>query len=195
MRNGFISILIRDRTIHQTADKTDCDEAAEARPQTAGDHLRTAGDGGDAADLQACRDTCMTTTSQHACGGLLHALELSGGGIFQPRWDVWPELAALAARTVWKVDCRVLELGEGVELRGGGMLVLCPLPWGNLWNMKVGVLMCLVLSVASLVAMVTSGRSSGRRRHKEVFLGENSKFKFGGWDAQNNSNYTHSFIH
>ncbi|XP_077410279.1 uncharacterized protein LOC144040188 isoform X2 [Vanacampus margaritifer] len=46
--------------------------------------------------------------------------------------------------------------------------------------MKVDVLTCLTVAVASLVAMVTGGRSSGRRRHKEVFLGENSKFKFGG---------------
>lgn len=46
--------------------------------------------------------------------------------------------------------------------------------------MKVDVLTCLALAVASLVAMVTAGRSSGRRKHKEVFLGENSKFTFGG---------------
>ena len=46
--------------------------------------------------------------------------------------------------------------------------------------MKVDVLTCLALAVASFVAMVTGGRSSGRRKHKEVFLGENSKFKFGG---------------
>ncbi|XP_057680369.1 gamma-aminobutyric acid receptor alpha-like isoform X3 [Corythoichthys intestinalis] len=45
--------------------------------------------------------------------------------------------------------------------------------------MKVDVLTC--LTAASLVAAVTGGgRGSGRRRHKEVFLGENSKFKFGG---------------
>ncbi|TKS87385.1 Gamma-aminobutyric acid receptor subunit rho-3 GABA(A) receptor subunit rho-3 GABA(C) receptor [Collichthys lucidus] len=49
--------------------------------------------------------------------------------------------------------------------------------------MKVDVLTCLALAVAvaSLVAMVTCGRSSGRKKHKEVFLGENSKFKFGGF--------------
>lgn len=46
--------------------------------------------------------------------------------------------------------------------------------------MKLEVLTCLVLAAASLVAIVTGGRSSGRRKHKEVFLGENSKFKFGG---------------
>lgn len=46
--------------------------------------------------------------------------------------------------------------------------------------MKLEVLTCLVLATASLVAIVTGGRSSGRRKHKEVFLGENSKFKFGG---------------
>ncbi|XP_078147485.1 gamma-aminobutyric acid receptor subunit rho-3 [Centroberyx gerrardi] len=41
--------------------------------------------------------------------------------------------------------------------------------------------LCLALAVAGLVAMVTGGRAgSGRRKHKEVFLGENSKFKFGG---------------
>lgn len=46
--------------------------------------------------------------------------------------------------------------------------------------MKVDVLTCVALAAASLVAMVTGGRSSGRRKHKEVFIGENSKFKFGG---------------
>ncbi|XP_061522347.1 uncharacterized protein LOC133396475 isoform X2 [Phycodurus eques] len=46
--------------------------------------------------------------------------------------------------------------------------------------MKVDALTCLTVAAAGLVAMATGGRSSGRRRHKEVFLGENSKFKFGG---------------
>lgn len=46
--------------------------------------------------------------------------------------------------------------------------------------MKVDALTCLALALASLVAMVTCGRSSGRKKHKEVFIGENSKFKFGG---------------
>ncbi|KAM7369614.1 hypothetical protein PAMP_010924 [Pampus punctatissimus] len=46
--------------------------------------------------------------------------------------------------------------------------------------MLVDVLTCLALATASFVAMVTGGRSSGRRKHKEVFLGENSKFTFGG---------------
>lgn len=46
--------------------------------------------------------------------------------------------------------------------------------------MKPAALTCLALAAASLVAMVTGGRNSGRRKHKEVFLGENSKFKFGG---------------
>lgn len=46
--------------------------------------------------------------------------------------------------------------------------------------MKPAALTCLALAAASLVAMVTGGRHSGRRKHKEVFLGENSKFKFGG---------------
>ncbi|XP_015258860.1 PREDICTED: gamma-aminobutyric acid receptor subunit rho-3-like, partial [Cyprinodon variegatus] len=46
--------------------------------------------------------------------------------------------------------------------------------------MKVDVLTCLTLIAAGFVAMVTCGRSSNRRRQKEVFLGENSKFKFGG---------------
>lgn len=46
--------------------------------------------------------------------------------------------------------------------------------------MKLDVLTCLALAAASLVAIVTGGRNSGRRKHKEVFLGENSKFKFGG---------------
>lgn len=46
--------------------------------------------------------------------------------------------------------------------------------------MKLEVLTCLALAAASLVTIVTGGRSSGRRKHKEVFLGENSKFKFGG---------------
>lgn len=46
--------------------------------------------------------------------------------------------------------------------------------------MKVDVLTCLTLAATSLVATVTGGRGSGRRKHKEVFLGENSKFKFGG---------------
>lgn len=45
--------------------------------------------------------------------------------------------------------------------------------------MKVVVLTCLTLAVVSFVAMVTGGRSSSRRRNKEVLLGENSKFKFG----------------
>lgn len=46
--------------------------------------------------------------------------------------------------------------------------------------MKVDVLTCLALAVVSHVVTVSGGRSSGRRKHKEVFLGENSKFKFGG---------------
>ncbi|PWA17987.1 hypothetical protein CCH79_00003940 [Gambusia affinis] len=46
--------------------------------------------------------------------------------------------------------------------------------------MKADVLACLALTAASFVATTTGGRSSNRRRHKEVFLGENSKFKFGG---------------
>ena len=47
--------------------------------------------------------------------------------------------------------------------------------------MKADVLTCLALAAAaSLVAVVTGGRGSGRRRHKEVFLGEKSKFQFGG---------------
>lgn len=46
--------------------------------------------------------------------------------------------------------------------------------------MKADALTCLALAAASLVATVTGGRNSGRRKHKEVFLGENSKFKFGG---------------
>lgn len=46
--------------------------------------------------------------------------------------------------------------------------------------MKADVLTYLALAAASFVATVTGGRSSSRRKHKEVFLGENSKFKFGG---------------
>ncbi|TDG97581.1 hypothetical protein EPR50_G00227140 [Perca flavescens] len=46
--------------------------------------------------------------------------------------------------------------------------------------MKADVLTCLALAAASLFAVVTCGRGSGRRRHKEVFLGEKSKFQFGG---------------
>ncbi|TNM96412.1 hypothetical protein fugu_016073 [Takifugu bimaculatus] len=46
--------------------------------------------------------------------------------------------------------------------------------------MKLGAVTCLVLAAASVVAMVTGGRNSGRRKQKEVFLEENSKFKFGG---------------
>ncbi|XP_061660583.1 gamma-aminobutyric acid receptor subunit rho-3-like isoform X8 [Syngnathoides biaculeatus] len=48
--------------------------------------------------------------------------------------------------------------------------------------MKADALTCLTLAAAAagLVAVASGGRSSGRRRHKEVFLGENSKFKFGG---------------
>uniref|UniRef100_A0A3Q4M8J6 GABA(C) receptor n=1 Tax=Neolamprologus brichardi TaxID=32507 RepID=A0A3Q4M8J6_NEOBR len=46
--------------------------------------------------------------------------------------------------------------------------------------MKVDVLTYLALAAVSFVAMVTGGRSSSRRKHKDVFLGENSKFKFGG---------------
>ncbi|KAG7231328.1 hypothetical protein INR49_012168 [Caranx melampygus] len=49
--------------------------------------------------------------------------------------------------------------------------------------MKVDVLTCMALATASLVATVTGGRSSGRRKHKEVFIGENSKFKFGGFEG------------
>lgn len=63
-----------------------------------------------------------------------------------------------------------------------GMLELCLLWQGNLWRMKVDVLTYLALAAVSFVAMVTGGRSSSRRKHKDVFLGENSKFKFGGWD-------------
>uniref|UniRef100_A0A3B4FMX4 GABA(C) receptor n=1 Tax=Pundamilia nyererei TaxID=303518 RepID=A0A3B4FMX4_9CICH len=44
----------------------------------------------------------------------------------------------------------------------------------------VDVLTYLALAAVSFVAMVTGGRSSSRRKHKDVFLGENSKFKFGG---------------
>ncbi|XP_034036452.1 gamma-aminobutyric acid receptor subunit rho-3-like [Thalassophryne amazonica] len=40
--------------------------------------------------------------------------------------------------------------------------------------------LCFALATASLVTVVISGRHSGRRKHKEVFLGEKSKFKFGG---------------
>ncbi|TNN21859.1 hypothetical protein EYF80_068028 [Liparis tanakae] len=47
--------------------------------------------------------------------------------------------------------------------------------------MKVDLLTCLALAAAGLVAVAIGGRSSGRRRHQEVFLlGENRKFKFGG---------------
>ncbi|CAF98744.1 unnamed protein product [Tetraodon nigroviridis] len=46
--------------------------------------------------------------------------------------------------------------------------------------MKPGAVACLLLAAASLVAMVTGGRNSGRRKQKEVFLEENSRFKFGG---------------
>lgn len=46
--------------------------------------------------------------------------------------------------------------------------------------MKLGAVTCLLLAAASVVAMVTAGRNSGRRKQKEVFLEENSKFKFGG---------------
>lgn len=46
--------------------------------------------------------------------------------------------------------------------------------------MKLELLTCLALTAAGLVGTVSSGRNSGRRKHKEVFLGENSKFKFGG---------------
>lgn len=46
--------------------------------------------------------------------------------------------------------------------------------------MRVDVLTCMAVAMASLVAMATGGRNSGRRKNKEVFLGENSKFKFGG---------------
>lgn len=49
----------------------------------------------------------------------------------------------------------------------------------HLCIMKLGTLTCLALTTASLVAIVTGGRNSGRRKHKEIFLGENSKFKFG----------------
>uniref|UniRef100_A0A3Q3JXI8 Gamma-aminobutyric acid (GABA) A receptor, rho 3b n=1 Tax=Monopterus albus TaxID=43700 RepID=A0A3Q3JXI8_MONAL len=41
------------------------------------------------------------------------------------------------------------------------------------WNIKVETLTCLALFAAILVAMVTGSRSSGCRKHKEVFLGEN----------------------
>ncbi|XP_061569071.1 gamma-aminobutyric acid receptor subunit rho-3-like [Cololabis saira] len=46
--------------------------------------------------------------------------------------------------------------------------------------MKVDLLIGLALAAASLVAMATATRSPGRRKHKEVFLGESSKFNFGG---------------
>lgn len=48
--------------------------------------------------------------------------------------------------------------------------------------MKLPLLTCLAVAVVGLVGMATGGggRGSGRRKHKEVFLGENSKFKFGG---------------
>lgn len=46
--------------------------------------------------------------------------------------------------------------------------------------MKPGAPACLLLAAASVVATVTAGRSSGRRKQKEVFLEENSRFKFGG---------------
>ncbi|XP_056290633.1 gamma-aminobutyric acid receptor subunit rho-3 [Pseudoliparis swirei] len=47
--------------------------------------------------------------------------------------------------------------------------------------MKVDLLTCLALAATGLVAVATSGRSSGRWRHQEVFLlGENRKFMFGG---------------
>ncbi|XP_035475725.1 gamma-aminobutyric acid receptor subunit rho-3 isoform X1 [Scophthalmus maximus] len=48
--------------------------------------------------------------------------------------------------------------------------------------MRTAALTCLALAaaVAGLVATATGARSAGRRRHKEVFLGGNSKFKFGG---------------
>lgn len=44
--------------------------------------------------------------------------------------------------------------------------------------MGLGALTCLVLAAA--VATATGGRNSGRRKQKEVFLEENSKFTFGG---------------
>ncbi|XP_029384754.1 gamma-aminobutyric acid receptor subunit rho-3-like [Echeneis naucrates] len=46
--------------------------------------------------------------------------------------------------------------------------------------MKADSLTCLALTVAGLLATAAAGRGSGRRKHKEVFLQENSKFKFGG---------------
>ncbi|KAM9331759.1 gamma-aminobutyric acid receptor subunit rho-3-like [Pholidichthys leucotaenia] len=46
--------------------------------------------------------------------------------------------------------------------------------------MKVDLLAYVALAVSGFVSMVTGGRSSSRRKHKEVFVGENSKFKFGG---------------
>uniref|UniRef100_A0A3Q3FUG3 GABA(C) receptor n=1 Tax=Labrus bergylta TaxID=56723 RepID=A0A3Q3FUG3_9LABR len=46
--------------------------------------------------------------------------------------------------------------------------------------MRVDMLTFLALATASLFIIVMGGRSSGRRKNKEVFLGENSKFKFGG---------------
>ncbi|XP_075905189.1 gamma-aminobutyric acid receptor subunit rho-3-like isoform X3 [Nelusetta ayraudi] len=48
--------------------------------------------------------------------------------------------------------------------------------------MKLQLLTCLALAAAGLVGTASGGggRGSGRRKHKEVFLGENSKFKFGG---------------
>ncbi|XP_077480231.1 uncharacterized protein LOC144091621 isoform X2 [Stigmatopora argus] len=45
--------------------------------------------------------------------------------------------------------------------------------------MKVALLTCLT-AAALVAAVVGGGRGSGRRRQKEVFLGEKSKFKFGG---------------
>lgn len=71
-----------------------------------------------------------------------------------------------------------------MELDVVEMLELHPLLQRNLWAMKVDAMSCLALAVASFVAIATAGRSTSRRKHKEVFLGEKSKFKFGGWDTR-----------
>lgn len=121
---------------------------------------------GSCRDLR-CRDTWILQELPHVfvlVGNLTDVLEVSGWGNVQLLWDVWP---ALVSRTG----------GEMV-----GMLELCLLWQGNLWRMKVDILTYLALAAVSFVAMVTGGRSSSRRKHKDIFLGENSKFKFGGWD-------------
>lgn len=89
---------------------------------------------------------------------------------FQWLWDDWAP--ALVFRQRWSRWATVT-----------GMVVSPHSRRGNLWKMKLEAVTCLALVATSLIAMVTSSRKFGRRKHKEVFLEENSRFKFGGWDV------------